>query len=89
MLRKYRDLYLKCNTLLPADVFENFRKMCFQIYHLDPVKFLSSPGSVWQVALKRTGVKLEVLVDTAMLSMIEKAIREGICYAIHQHAKDN
>ena len=46
MLRKYRDLYLKCNTLLPADVFENFRKMCFQIYHLDPVKFLSSPGSV-------------------------------------------
>ena len=48
---KYRDLYLKCETLLPADGFENFRKLCFKIYHLDPVKFISSPGLLWQAAL--------------------------------------
>ena len=43
-LDEYNDLYLKSNTLLLADVFENFRKMCLKIYHLDPVKFLSASG---------------------------------------------
>ena len=37
---EYHDLYLKSYTLFLADVFENLRKMCLKIYHLDPVKFL-------------------------------------------------
>ena len=41
---KYHDLYLKSDTLLLANVFENFRKTCLKIYHLDPVKFISAPG---------------------------------------------
>ena len=28
---------------LLADVFENFRKMCLEIYELDPAKFISAP----------------------------------------------
>ena len=43
--------------LLLADVFENFRKMCLKIYHLDLVKFLSDPGLAWQAALKKREVK--------------------------------
>ena len=51
---EYHDLYFKSDTLLLADVFENVRKMCLKIYHLDPVKFLSAPGLAWQAALKKT-----------------------------------
>ena len=40
----YRDLYVQSDTLLLADVFENFRNMCLEIYELDPAKFLSAPG---------------------------------------------
>ena len=32
------------DTLLLANVFKNFRKMCLEIYELDPAKCLSAPG---------------------------------------------
>ena len=88
-LYEHHDLYLKSDTLLLADVFENFRKMCLKIYHLDPVKFLSAPGLAWQAALKKTEVKLELLTDIDMLLMVENGIRGGICHATHRHAKAN
>ena len=78
-LGKYHDLYLKNDTLLLADGFENFRKTCLRINELDPVKFLSTPGLAWQAALKKTEVKLELLTDIDILLMIEKLIRGGIC----------
>ena len=56
-LGEYHDLYVQSNTLLLADVFENFRNMCLKIYELDPAKFLSAPGLAWQAALKKTKVK--------------------------------
>ena len=43
-LGEYHDLHIKRNTLLLADVFENFRKMFLEIYRLDSEKFLSAPG---------------------------------------------
>ena len=48
--KEYHDLYY--HTLLLADIFENFRKMCLIIYQLDLEKFLSAPGLVWPAALK-------------------------------------
>ena len=41
-LDEYHDLYLKSDTLLLVDVFENFRKKSLKISHLDPVKFPSA-----------------------------------------------
>ena len=66
-----------------ADVFENFRNRCFEIYELDPEKFLSAPGLVWQAALKKTKVKLDLLTDIDMVLMVEKGIRGGICHSIY------
>ena len=52
-LGEFHDLYLKSDTLLLADVLENFRKMWLKIYHLYPEKYLSAPGLAWQEALKK------------------------------------
>ena len=41
---EYHDLYAQSETLSLADVFENFRNMCLEIYELDPVYFVSAPG---------------------------------------------
>ena len=64
------DLYLKSDTLPLVDIFEKFRKMCLKICHLDPLKFLQPPGYVWQVVLKKTELKLELLIDIDMLLMV-------------------
>ena len=47
-LGEYHDLYAKSETLLLADVFENFRNMCIKVYELDPANFLTEPGLAWQ-----------------------------------------
>ena len=39
-LDAYHDFYLESDTLLLADVFENFRKICLKIYQLHSAKFL-------------------------------------------------
>ena len=52
-LGDYRDLYVKSDTVLLADVFENFRNMCMKIYELDPSHFLTAPGLAWQACLKK------------------------------------
>ena len=46
-LREYHDLYVQSDTALLADVFENFRDKCIEIYKLDPAHFLSAPGQAW------------------------------------------
>ena len=42
--RVYHELHVQGDTLLLADVFENFRNMCLKVYELDAAKFLSPPG---------------------------------------------
>ena len=52
-LGEYHDLYVQGNTLLLADVFENFRSLCLKVYELNPAHFLSLPGLAWQACLKK------------------------------------
>ena len=88
-LGDYHDLYVQRDTLLLADVFNNFRDMCIKEYKLDPAHFLSLPGLAWQACLKKTNIELELLTDYDILLMVEEGIRGGICHSIHRYAKAN
>ena len=85
-LGDYHDLYLQGDTLLLADMFENFRNKCIEIYEHDPAHVFSAPGLAWQACLKKAGVRLKLLTDIDMLLIVEKGI---ICHAIHRYAKAN
>ena len=43
-LGEYHDLYVRSDTLILADIFENFRQSCLKNYELDPAHFVSLPG---------------------------------------------
>ena len=47
ILGEYYDLYVLSDTLLLADIFENFRKMSLEIYERDPAKSFSVSGLAW------------------------------------------
>ena len=60
-LGEYHHLYVQSDTLLLADVFENFRDKCIEIYELDPAHFLSVLGLAWQACLKKDKGKIRVI----------------------------
>ena len=85
----YHDLYLKSDTLLLADVFENVRKTCLQYYKLDPCHYFSSPGLSWDAMLKMTKIKLELITDIDMFQFIEKGLRGGTSYIANRFSEAN
>ena len=62
-LGEYHDLYVQSDTLLLADVFENLyiciiSNIYFNIFELNPTKFISVPVLAWQEALKKDYSKI-------------------------------
>ena len=47
----YHYLYVQNNGLLLAEILENFRNKCIEIYELDPDHY------AWQACLKKTAIK--------------------------------
>ena len=46
-LGEYHDLYVRSDTLVLADIFENFRQSYLENYELDPPHFVSLSGLAW------------------------------------------
>ena len=88
-LGEYHDLYLCTDVILLANVFKAFRKVCLDNYGLDPAHFYTAPELVWKACLKKTKIRLELLLDPDMLLMFERGIRGGITQSVHRWAKAN
>lgn len=85
----YHNLYLKCDVLLLADVFESFRATAMQNYGLDPAHYVSAPQLSWDAMLKMTECELELLSDPAMFRMVQENLRGGVAMISKRHAKAN
>lgn len=88
-LAEYSDLYLKTDVLLLADVFENFRATCHNIYKLDPTHYYTAAGLSFDAMLKYTGVQIELITDVEMLLFVERGIRGGISQCSKRHTRAN
>ena len=72
--------YLKCDVLLLADVFENFRRTCLNYYELDPANYITAPALSWDAMLKMTKMELELIHDPKILDIIERQKRGGLTF---------
>ena len=88
-LGEYHDLYLLTDVILLANVFESFREVCLDNYGLDLAHFFTAPGLAWKACLKKTGIRLDLLLDPDMLLMVERGIRGGITQSVHRWAAAN
>ena len=86
---EYHDLYLRIDVILLSNVFESFRRVCLENYGLDSSHFYTAPGLAWHTCLKKTRVKLELLLDPDMLLMFEHGISGRITQSIHRWAAAN
>ena len=60
-LGDYHDLYVQSDTLLLADVFENFRRKCIEIYWTWPCSFFVSSKISMASLLKKDMSKIRVI----------------------------
>ena len=88
-MKDYHDLYLKCDSLLLSDVFENFRNNSLKNYGLCLRHYLSAPGLSWNAMLKMTKIKLELITDPDLYILFEKGTRGGISYISNRCSKVN
>ena len=60
-LGDYHDLYVQSDTILLADVFENFRNKCIEIYELDPAHFFISTRISMASLFKKYRNKIRII----------------------------
>ena len=60
-LGDYHDLYVQNDTLLLADVFENFRNKCIEICELDPAHFFISTWISMTSLFKNNRSKIRIV----------------------------
>ena len=86
-MKDYHELYLKCDVLLLADVFEKFRNSSLKKYGLYPSRFLSARALSWNTMLKMTKVEPELISDVQMYLFPEKGMRGGPSYISRRYNK--
>ena len=84
MIKNYHNLYLKCDVLLLADVFEKFRDNSIKNYGLFPSHYLSTP-----LMLNMTKVELQLIPDLDIYIFCEKVTRDGVFYIPKRYSKAN
>ena len=86
-LREYLECYLTSDITLLTDIFNNFRKMIFNEFQLDPVKYISAPSLSKDCALKYSKCKIENIKDVSIFNFVRKTIMGGLSDTINPYVK--
>ena len=88
-IKDYQDLYLKCDVLLLADVFEKFRNNSLNNYGLCPSHYLSALTLSCDGMLNMVKVEDELIPDPDMYIFFKKGKRGGVSYICNRYSKTN
>ena len=71
----YHNSYLKCDTILLACVFEDFRRLCMNTYGLDSANHYSASNSADDAFLKICWTNIQLLTNRKHLEIVKNMIR--------------
>ena len=86
-LREYLECYLTSDITLLADNFNNFRKMIFDQFELDSVKYISAPSLTKDCGLKYSKCKIENIKDVSIFNFVRKTVVGGLSNSIYPYIK--
>ena len=86
-LREYLECYLTSDITLLADVFNDFRKIIFDQFQLDPVKYISSPSLSKDCGLKYSKCKIEHIKDVDIFNFVKQSITGRLSNSINPYLK--
>ena len=86
-LKEYLECYLISDITLLADIFNNFRKMIFNKFELDCVKYVSAPSLSKDCALKYSKAKIEHIKDVTIFNFVQKSIIGGLSNSLNPYVK--
>ena len=79
------EIYLKCDVLLLACVFEKIIKVSVKEFGINPLYCVNLPGYTWECGLKYTGINLQTLQDKDLILALENIIRGGTSSVMGDH----
>ena len=88
-IRDYRGLYLECDVLLLAGVFERFRNNSLKNYGLCPSHYSGAAVLSWNAMLNRTKVELEFIEDPCIYIFFVKDTRGGVSGISNRYSRSN
>ena len=74
-MKTMKDVYLKCDDLLLANVFEKFKNNSLKNYGSCPSHYLSAPSLSWNAMLEITKIEFELITYPDMYIFFEKSKR--------------
>ena len=87
IIKEYLECYLKSDITLLTDNFNNFRKIIFDQFELDLVKYVSAPSLTKDCTLKYSKCKIENIKDVSIFNFVRKNIMGGLTDSINPHIK--
>lgn len=89
--KDWHDHYLRIDVKGLSDVFEEFRRMCMDVYRVDPAYYYTAPGMFNDALYKKTGARVELLTDPLMFDFFERkeALRGGLSVQVNRFSRAN
>ena len=88
-LGEYLECYLTLDITLLTDVFNDFRKIMFDEFQLNPVKYVSAPSLTKNCALQYSKCKIENIKDVSISNFVRKTVMGGLSDSINPHVELN
>ena len=88
-MRDYHGLYLECDVLLLAGVFERFRNNSLKNYGLCPSHFSGAAALSWNAMLNMTKVEFKLIEDPCIYIFFVKDTRGGVSGISNRYSRSN